>query len=80
MCRQFSVEQYKRGEYSVQGTIARWFEHRGFGFIDVENQPNDIFVHVSDVNGFVAPRMGDNVEFEVQDTYKGPRAVNVELT
>lgn len=78
--RQFSTEPIDEVNIQVQGTIARWFDHRGFGFIDVEDQPNDIFVHVSDVKGFISPRTGDDVEFEIRDTYKGPRAVNVELT
>jgi len=61
----------------VKGKIARWFEYRGFGFIDVEGRKNDIFVHTSDVKGISSPTVGDTVEFDVRDSYKGPRAVNV---
>jgi CspA family cold shock protein len=63
----------------MKGTIARWFETRGFGFISVEGQPNDIFIHVSDVNEQSDLQMGDEVKFDVSDTSKGPRAINVEL-
>ena len=64
----------------MKGTIKKWFEFRGFGFIDVEGQDNDVFVHTSDVSGFVTPKIGDIVEFDVEESYKGPRAVHVEIT
>ena len=63
----------------MKGTIARWFQYSGYGFIDVEAQNNDIFVHTSHVNNYSNPRVGDEVEFDIRDTYKGPRAVNVEI-
>ena len=64
----------------MKGTIAKWFDHRGFGFINVEGQEKDIFVHTNDINSESSPKIGDNVEFEVQESYKGPRAVNVKIT
>lgn len=57
--RRFSTEQTTRWKIQLQGTIARWFDHRGFGFIDVEDQPNDIFVHISDVKGFARARKNE---------------------
>ena len=63
----------------MKGKIARWFNFRGFGFIDVEGQEKDIFVHTSDVKGDSSPIIGDTVEFEVTESNKGPRAVNVEI-
>jgi CspA family cold shock protein len=63
----------------LKGKIARWFNYRGFGFIDVEGQEKDVFVHTSDLKGFSSPEVGDTVEFEVSDSDKGPRAVNVEM-
>jgi CspA family cold shock protein len=64
----------------MKGTIARWFDFRGFGFIEVEGQEHDIFVHSSNFNGFVVPKVGDVVDFDVQDSPKGLRAVNVEIS
>jgi CspA family cold shock protein len=61
----------------LKGTIARWFDNRGFGFIAVEGQSNDIFVHINDMDGIPNPQMGDEVEFDVSDTDRGPRAINV---
>jgi cold shock CspA family protein len=61
----------------VKGKIARWFEYRGYGFIDVDGQTDDIFVHSSDIKGLSSPTVGDEVEFDVRESDKGPRAVNV---
>jgi CspA family cold shock protein len=63
----------------MKGTIKRWFDYRGYGFIDVEGQEKDMFVHTNDVKGFSTPKVGDEVDFDIQETYKGPRAVNVEI-
>jgi cold shock CspA family protein len=61
----------------VKGKIARWFEYRGYGFIDVDGQTDDVFVHSSDIKGLSSPTVGDEVEFDVRESDKGPRAVNV---
>jgi CspA family cold shock protein len=61
----------------VKGTIARWFDFKGYGFINVEGQEKDLFVHTSDVKGIPSPQIGDSVEFEVMESDRGPRAVKV---
>jgi CspA family cold shock protein len=63
----------------MKGTIARWFDTRGFGFINVEGQPNDIFIHISDMKRSSTPHVVDEVEFDVRDTNRGPRAADVEI-
>ena len=63
----------------MEGTIKRWFDFRGYGFIDVVDQEKDVFVHTSDVKGLTSPKIGDTVEFEIEDSVKGPRAVNVKI-
>jgi len=63
----------------MKGKIARWLDSRGYGFINVEGQEKDIFVHTNDVKGSSSPKIGDEVEFEVRESDKGPRAVNVEI-
>ena len=61
----------------------KWFSaEKGFGFISVDNQ-EDVFVHFSniDMEGFRKLDMGDEVEFELQESKdgKGPEALNVKI-
>ena len=48
----------------------------GYGFIDTEDSDEDVFFHMEDVGG---PDLeeGQEVEFEIQDSPKGPRAANL---
>lgn len=61
-----------------QGTV-KWFQNsKGFGFISRKGKP-DVFVHFSNIEGDGYRTLNENepVEFEVQDSPKGPQAVNV---
>jgi len=58
------------------GTVARWLDQRGFGFIKGEDG-KELFVHNSDIQGKSSLREGEKVEFEVIDGDKGPKAVKV---
>ena len=60
----------------VNGTVERWLDYRGFGFIKGEDG-KDIFVHNSDIEGKNSLTAGEKVEFEVTAGNKGPRAVKV---
>jgi CspA family cold shock protein len=58
----------------------KWFnEKKGFGFIEVQGGGKDVFVHYSGIqaDGFKTLMEGDEVQFEVQESQKGPKAVNV---
>ncbi len=52
----------------------------GFGFIAVEGQEKDLFFHSKSLVGVTFDELqeGDNVTFEVEDSPKGPNAVNVQ--
>ena len=73
------------GEGWLKGTIKRWLSGRGYGFIEPDEGGKEIFVHQSeiararDASGVSALSEGLRVQFDVQSTYKGPRAVNVKL-
>lgn len=57
----------------------KWFnEAKGYGFITRDNG-DDIFVHYSGIEGegFKALAEGQRVEFEVENTPKGPQAIYV---
>ncbi|MFD7024969.1 cold-shock protein [Promicromonospora sukumoe] len=66
-----------------QGTV-RWFDaDRGFGFIDLGNEAEDLFVHASEIVGDDGPkqlREGQAVEFEVGEGDRGPMARRVVVT
>ncbi|RLC90364.1 MAG: cold-shock protein [Chloroflexi bacterium] len=61
------------------GTV-KWFnEKKGYGFITPENGESDVFVHFTDVtgSGFKTLNEGEQVEFEIAQSDRGPKAVNV---
>ena len=60
------------------GTVARLLTDKGFGFIRDQNGVEHFF-HRSSVRSaiFELLREGQRVEFEPEDTGKGPRAGNV---
>ncbi|MGI5191940.1 cold-shock protein [Promicromonospora sp. CA-289599] len=66
-----------------QGTV-RWFDaDRGFGFIDLGNEAEDLFVHASEIVGDDGPKLlreGQAVEFEVGEGERGPQARRVRVT
>ena len=53
---------------------------KGFGFITVQGQDKDLFFHSKSLVGvqFADLHEGDSVSFEVEDSPKGPNAVNVQ--
>ena len=61
------------------GTV-KWFnDSKGFGFISVEGESKDVFVHHSAIlgSGFKTLAEGQRVEFDIVPGQKGPAAANV---
>ncbi|MGD8495364.1 MAG: cold-shock protein [Gemmatimonadales bacterium] len=57
----------------------KWFhDSKGYGFIETDSG-GDVFVHYSAITneGYKTLAEGQEVEFELQDGDKGPRALNV---
>ena len=62
----------------LQGTV-KWFnERKGFGFITT-NDGSDYFVHHTGIlcDGFKTLAEGAEVQFEIENSEKGPRAIQV---
>ena len=63
-----------------QGTV-KWFnDQKGFGFISASDG-NDYFVHHSSIigEGFRTLPEGAQVEFKIENSDRGPRAVQVRI-
>jgi CspA family cold shock protein len=61
------------------GTV-KWFSRRkGYGFIQPDGAEDDVFVHYTAIigEGFRNLDEGERVQFAIEDTPKGPQAVNV---
>ena len=58
--------------------VVRWFDgSKGYGYISAEGQ--EVFVHYSAITGGGLRNLlpGDKVEFVVEDSYRGPQAMQV---
>ncbi len=64
----------------LSGTV-KWFSRvKGFGFIEPDGGEKDVFVHFSAIQGegYRNLEEGQRVEFSIEDTEKGPQAVQVQ--
>lgn len=78
---QYLVLKHEEEQRMEQGTV-KWFNaEKGFGFISREDG-SDVFVHFSAIqgDGFKTLEEGQSVSFDVEDSDRGPQAVNVEKT
>ena len=62
----------------AQGTVKFFNAEKGFGFISRE-QGDDVFVHFSNIqgDGYKSLEEGQRVNFEVEQSPKGPQATGV---
>lgn len=55
-----------------KGRIKIWKDERGFGFIQSDELPKDVFVHISALKGMARkPRVGDIIHFQVENQDNG---------
>ena len=64
---------------SLKGKV-KWFNgKKGYGFIEREDKEKDVFVHSSAAReANLQLNEGDELTFEVENTDKGPSAVNLQ--
>lgn len=62
----------------MKGTIKNFNKEKGYGFIHAEDG-RDYFFHYSCLimEGYKTAEKGEEVEFDVQESDRGPRAANV---
>ena len=60
----------------ANGTVDFFNDTGGYGFIEPEDADEDVFFHMEDVGGEDLTE-GTELEFEIEQAPKGPRATNV---
>lgn len=64
---------------ATRGTV-KWFNSsKGFGFIESNDDGTDVFAHYSEIemDGYKTLTEGQEVEFELEDGEKGPKAAKI---
>ena len=61
------------------GTVKRFNDSKGFGFITPDDGSKDVFAHFSAIasEGFRSLTEGQQVTYDVEDGAKGPQATNI---
>lgn len=60
-----------------EGVVKKFQYKKGFGFISSTDLDNDVFVHFSEADFKI--QEGNIVSFKIEETEKGPRAVEVKF-
>ncbi len=60
----------------MKGKVKFYNTMKNYGFIEPDEGDEDLFVHMSDIDGNYLNE-DDEVEFDQEQGEKGPRAVNV---
>jgi len=66
---------------TYEGTV-KWFDaQKGYGFITINNEDRDVFVHFSAIKeeGFRTLEQGQIVSFSIVNGKKGDQAANVRI-
>ncbi len=60
----------------AKGTVDFFNDNGGYGFIETDERDDDVFFHMEDIGG---PDLeeGQEVEFDIEEAEKGPRATNL---
>ena len=64
---------------TAKGTVKWINSSKGFGFIEPSEGGDDVFAHFSEIqmDGYKTLTEGQEVQYELQDGDKGPKAANI---
>ncbi len=62
----------------MQGKVKFFNSSKGYGFIVDDESGDDVFVHVTSLNGLKINE-GDKVEYEIEEGERGKTASNIQL-
>jgi CspA family cold shock protein len=61
-----------------KGIVKSWISDRGYGFITSNRFEKEVFVKSSNLKGTIYLEEGEKVQFTIEDTKRGPIAIEVE--
>ena len=67
-----------KNKIMAKGKVARFFDQKGYGFIEPEGGGKDLFCHINEVEGGQLQE-GDTVEYEETEGRKGMQASGVKV-
>ena len=71
---------YSLGEIDdLKGTVKRWNNSQGYGFIESEEENDQILVHHLDLTDLYDLKEGQIVEFQIDKTSPRPKAIKVKI-
>jgi cold shock protein len=71
---------YSLGEIDdLKGTLKRWNNSQGYGFIESEEENDQILVHHLDLTDLYDLKEGQIVEFQIDKTSPRPKAIKVKI-
>lgn len=62
----------------MNGTVAFFHDRKKYGFIESEDEEDDVFFHLDDIDQDSIEE-GAEVEFDVEEGDRGPRATDIEV-
>lgn len=67
----------KSSKSGYEGVVKKFHYKKGFGFISSPDLDNQVFLHFSNADFKI--QEGNKVSFKIEETEKGPRAVEVKF-